>query len=123
MNGKVKQNNEIFKTIFGKVSRERTEASANSLVARASILTNSLHGSSFFSSFWLLRGYAPSVAKVPLPIVPHNVFEAQIQLTERRACQRALQARKSQILELELLSVGTVVWMFYDTSKQNDPKR
>lgn len=56
-NGKVERNNRVFRNILSLISKEQTPASASTLVARASFMTNLFHGPSTLSAFQLARGY------------------------------------------------------------------
>lgn len=122
-NGMIERNNGIFKSILAKIGKENTEASPTTLIARASLLANMLHGNSTLSAFQLARGYAPSIIGMPSSAVPRELMQSHIELTSRRALHKILAARSPRTLPKELLTPGRPVWVFYKTSQQNIPIR
>lgn len=120
-NGLVERNNGTFKRVLDRIARENTTASPSTLVARASMMTNVFHGSSVMSSFQLARGYAPSLAGVPSNVVPQELLDAQVQMSAARAVQRLLKAQNPPLTGRDTLPRGTLVWVYYNTSKQNEP--
>lgn len=46
-----------------------------------------------------------------------------IQVSAARAVQKVMRSKRSRVVRREALKPGTKVWVFYKTSKQNDPVR
>lgn len=122
-NGKVERNNGVFKAVLYRLARENTEASARTLVARASFMTNLFHGSSTLSAFELARGYSPSIVGIPSTVVPREMVEAHVENTANRAIHKILRSRGPSNIKESHLGQGTPVWVFYKSSKQNEPIR
>lgn len=72
-NGIIDRNNGTFKNILAKVLNEKNMESANTMVARASILTNLLHGSAVLNSFQLACGYTLSILGIPTASIPQEL--------------------------------------------------
>lgn len=122
-NGIIERNNGTFKEVFKRLSRERTEATPVSLVARASLVTNLLHGSATLSAFQLARGYSPSILGVPSSKVPADLMQAHIEMKSIRAIQKVLKGRAAHTVPPSALYPGRAIWVFYKTSQQNVPVR
>lgn len=122
-NGKVERNNGIFKTVFIKVAAESKLTDIDILVKRASFITNLLHGNSILSSFQLARGYSPSVLCIPAKVVPSNLLIAYKQTSASRAVNKLLRSHQHLPLTRQCLPAGTDVWIYYNTSKQNERTR
>lgn len=86
-------------------------------------MANLFHGNAVMSAFQLARGYAPSVAGVPSSKVPTEMLEAHIQVSATRAVQKALRSNRSKVVQQNALKPGTKVWIFYNSSKQNERVR
>ncbi len=122
-NGKVERNNGIFKHILSRISREKTSSSPATIVARASFVTNMFHGNSTLSSFQLARGYSPSFLGVPSSVVPEDILSAHKQTVASRALQKVLKSHDNGMPSHLTLKKGMKIWVYYNTSKQNDPVR
>lgn len=122
-NGKVERNNGLFKQIFDRISHEQTTASPQTLVARASFLCNIFHGSSILSSFQLARGYSPSLLGIPHSHVPPDLLNAHKSMTDTRALQKLMRSHDNHLVPFSALKSGSQIWVYYNTSKQNDPVR
>lgn len=120
-NGRVERNNGVFKNILARLSKEKTSASGATLIARASFMANLFHGSSTLSAFQLARGYSPSVIGIPSSVVPEYMLEAHIENVANRAVNTILRSRNHVTLRASQLPSGTDVWVFYKSSKQNEP--
>lgn len=118
-NGHIERNNGTFKSVLEKLSKERTNDTPATLVSRASMITNLLHGSSTLSSFQLARGFTPSILGMPKSKVSQEMLDAHIELTATRALQRLLRNRAPSRLPPSALTQGQWVYVFYKTSKQN----
>lgn len=117
-NDKVERNNDVFKYVLDKISREICNDTAVCLASRASLLTNILHGSSVLSAFTMVRVYIPFIVVLPATIVLKDIFDAHIQFTAHRASLKATKVHAPQLLTKKKLPPGTPVWMVYKTSKQ-----
>jgi len=121
--GIVERNNGLFKNIIKRLERERTAASPAELIARASFLTNVFAGSKLLSAFQLARGYSPSILGIPRSIVSQELLDAYREQVSIRAIQRMLKARNPETAPVRELKPGTKVWVYFNTSKQNEPTR
>lgn len=106
--------------VLEKISKEKCNDSAVVPVSRASLITNMLHEFTVLSSFQMVRGYSPSIIGLPAIIVPEELFNAHIQLTAHRALQKAITSRHPNHLTKDDLPFNTKMWVFYNTSKQNE---
>lgn len=122
-NGKVERNNGLFKNILSRITKETTRASSNTLVARASFLTNMFHGNSILSSFQLARGYSPSILGIPNSRVTTEILNAYKRTSANRAIHRLLKSHDNHLIHPSSLPPGTKIWVYYNTSAQNDPTR
>lgn len=78
--GVVERNNGTFKLVLCELAMEITDASTDTLVARASFMSNLFHGNAVMSSFQLPRGYTQSVAGVTSSKLAESMLETQVQL-------------------------------------------
>lgn len=122
-NGIVERNNGTFKNVLSRIARENTSASPTTLIARASLMKNMFHGNATLSAFQLAHGYVPSIAGVPDSLVSQELLDAHVEIMASRAIQRVLQSKQPNLLQREALSSGTKIWVYFNTSKQNDPER
>lgn len=122
-NGKVERNNGLFKNIINRLSKEITSATPSTLVARASFMANLFHGSSTLSAFQLARGYTPSIVGIPSTKVPEEMIQAHVENMANRAIQTILRSRLHETTRPSQLPAGTPVWVYFKTSKQNEPVR
>lgn len=99
------------------------EATASTLVARASFLMNMFHGNSILSAFQLARGYAPSILGITSSVVNAELLEAHIETVATRAIQKAMKYRNNNVIPSNKFNEGDRVWIFYKTSKQNERTR
>lgn len=120
-NGRVERQNGVFKMIIERLENHYKEAKPEDLVARASFLTNTCHGSKVLSSFQLAMGYSPSILGIPRVQVPEKPFQAHISLTAYRALQRMMKNRESKLLDQTILTPGTRVYMFHKSSRHDEP--
>lgn len=102
-NGRVERNNSLFKSIFEKMSKEKTHASAELLVARASFAANMMFGRSRINSFQLVRGYLPRVAGSSQQIVTKKLIDSYIQMSAYRAIQATMTARNPKLISSSML--------------------
>lgn len=121
--GIVERNNGVFKAILKRVEREKTTATAMTLVARASFLGNMFSGSKVLSAFQLARGYSPSILGLPKSVVTPELLEAHREQVSIRAIHRILKARVPHTIPTRVLKPGTKVWVYFNTSKQNEATR
>lgn len=122
-NGRVERNNGVFKLIVERIAKSDPTASALTIVARSSFLTNCIRGSKLLSAFQLVRGYRPSVSGIPSRVVSSEMVDAYISHEATRAINRAMSSRKPSEISSHALPAGTEVLVFFKTSAQNEPVR
>lgn len=76
-----------------RLAREHSSASAASIVARASFLTNDLKGSKTLSSFQIAREYLPLVAGFFSTMIAQYLLDAHIKLATARATHKTPKVR------------------------------
>lgn len=118
--GIVERKNATLKTIIARLDDEKSNVSVNSLVERASFLSNMFSGNKILSSFQLVRGYKPSVIGLPRSLVTEELLDAHKEQVATRKLQRLLHSRAHRHHQPDLFSPGDNVWVFYKTSKQNE---
>lgn len=119
-NGRIERNNGVFKLILERVAKADSKASVESVISRASFLTNCIRGSKQLSAFQLVRGYRPSVSGIPARVVSQELIDAYISHEATRALNRLLTARIPTELAASKLSPGTRILVYYKSSKQNE---
>ena len=122
-NGRIERNNGTLKLILSRLSRELTSASPQTLIARASFLTNMFHGTATLSSFQLARGYSPSILGMPSSDVSQELLDAHIESVAIRAVQKVLRSKIPSVRPHTSFKAGMRVWIFFKTSKQNERPR
>lgn len=120
-NGIVERNNGIFKLVLSKIAKEKTDAHPQTLTARASLLTNLIHGSGVLSAFELAKGYTPSILGIPARHIPEDVMKAHVEISANRALQKVLKSRVPRVVPPSMLHTGREIWVFYKSSQQNIP--
>ena len=118
--GIVERKNATVKAILSKLNDESSEASVEVLIKRAAFLSNLFSGSRLLSSFELVRGYLPSVVGLPSSLVTQELLDAHKEQTAIRKMQRLLHSRAHHSHQPELFNSGDNVWVFYNSSKQNE---
>lgn len=121
-NGIVERKKGVFKTILKRLDKEQTTASAATIVASASFLTNMFHGSKILSAFQLARGFAPSILVIPNSMVTKEILDAHVESKSTRAIQKLMDSRTPHTIPRHLLKPGTPVFIFHRSSKHTEPK-
>ena len=121
--GVVERKNGTIKRILSKLENEPSSAAPEALIIRANFLSNLFSGSKVLSSFQLARGYSPSLLGLPRTLVTPDLLDAHREQVALRALQRLLKARKPNTVPTHVLQPGTPIWVFFDSSKQNETAR
>ena len=118
--GIVERKNATIKAIINKLDDEPSNATSETILKRAAFLSNLFSGNKLLSSFELARGYRPSVVGLPQTVVTQELLDAHKEQTAIRKLQKLLHSRSHQGHQPSLFSPGDQVWVFYNTSKQNE---
>lgn len=118
-NGRVERNNGLFKSVFGKLSKEKTDADIDLIVARASFVSNIIFGRSHLNSFQLARGYMPAIAGLPATILTQDMLDAHIQMSACRAIQRAATSRTPNNVPHLMIKPGDTIYVFYKSTNKS----
>ena len=119
--GIVERKNGTIKRILSKLDDEQSSADTETILARSAFFSNLFSGSKILSSFELVRGYCPSVVRLPRTIVTDDILQAHREQTAVRIFQRLLHSRIHDVNRSDHFKPGQPVWVFYKTSKQNEP--
>lgn len=117
--GIVERKNGTLKEIIRRLDTDITTANSDTIVSRATFLSNMFSGSRLMSSFELVRGYSPSILGLPRTDVTQDLLNAHKEQVATRALQRLLHSRLPDSPTPEMFAPGDNVWVFYNTSKQN----
>lgn len=120
-NGAAESNNGTFNPVLNNMSRETTAATPATVVAKASLVTNLLHGSFTLNPSQLARGYSTSVLCIPSSNVPEDLIEAHVYMKALRAIQKVITSRSPLTTLPAALYPGRAVWVVYKSSQQNIP--
>lgn len=74
-------------------------------------------------AFQLARGYSPSILRLPTTDVPERFLIAPKCTAAARTLQKVLRTQNNHLTSPQALKSGTTIWLYYKTSKQNDPVR
>lgn len=118
--GIVERKNGTVKTILRKLDDEISDADATTIVSRAAFLSNMFSGNRILSSFELVRGYSLAVIGIPKTMVSEAILVAHKEQVATRTLQRLLHSRAPDTVKKDLFNPGDPVWVFYNTSKQNE---
>lgn len=88
--GIVERKNGTVTSIIARLDDEISSASINSIIEKASFLSNMFSGNKLLSSFELVRGYQPSVLSLPRSIVNQEILDAHKEQVATRKLQRLL---------------------------------
>lgn len=72
--------NNVYKSVFEKLSKEKTKADINLLVARASFVTNITFSRSKLNSLQLARGYMPGTLCLWTKILKEALLDTYIKM-------------------------------------------
>lgn len=75
------------------------------------------------SAFQLPRAFTPSILGIPRSIVSEELLKAHVEMEATRAIEKFMRSRIPNVPDSRLLRPGTEVFIFYDTSIQNGPKK
>lgn len=73
------------------------------------------------NSFQVARGYAPSIIVIPRQFVTQELLDAHIDREATRALERIMKAKTPDSINPERLPKGSQVFVYYKSSKQNEP--
>lgn len=118
--GIVERKNGTLKTIIRRLDHDISTADDDTILARATFLSNMFSGSRLLSSFELVRGYSPAVLGLPKTVVSQKLINAHKEQVATRALQRLLHSRSHDSPTPDMFQPGADVWVFYNTSKQNE---
>lgn len=118
--GIVERKNGTLKQIIRRLDADVTTADARTIVNRATFLWNLFSGSRLLSSFELVRGYSPSVLGLPKTEVSDQLFQVHTEQTSTRALQRLVKSRAHETPPLHIFKPGSPVWIYYNSSQQNE---
>lgn len=118
--GIIERKNGTIKRILAKLSKERSNSSDETLLQRAVFISNIFSGNSILSSFQQARGYSPSILGLPQHFVTSDIMDAHKEQVAIRALQRAINTRAPRTIPKSILTAGTSIWVYYDTSAQNE---
>lgn len=119
--GRIERNIGVFRVVLDKMQKADTTANIHTLVARASFMTNLIHGSKLINSFHMARGYAPSILGIPKKIVTEDLLNAHIDREATRAMERIMRSKSPNTIDPGQLPEGTKVLLYYHSSKKNEP--
>lgn len=118
-NGRVERNNGLFKSIFEKMSKEKTQAGIELIVARASFASNMMFWRSKLTPFQLARGYLPGIVGTPQTILTKELMDAYIRISASRAIDASLKARTPKTIPGSMLKPGDEVYVFYKSTNKS----
>lgn len=117
----IERNNGVFRTVLDKLHKSYTNTDVHTLVARASFMTNLIHGSKIINAFQMARGYAPSILGIPRQVVSQDMLDAHIDLEAIRAIEWIMRSKMPNTVNPDQLLSVTQVFVYYKSSKQNEP--
>lgn len=118
-NGLVERNNGVFKSIFERISKEKTKENINLLLARTSLLSNIMFRRSKVTAFQLSKGYLPSIAGIPTKFMTQEVMDAYTKLSPYRTIQMATKERTPAKIPSPMIKPGNKVYIFYKTTNKS----
>lgn len=102
-----------FKLIVELVFRADIKASPDTIVVRASFLTNCIRGSKLLSAFQIVRGCRHSVSGIPAKIVSQDMIDAYIAHEGTRVLNRMMNARMLNQLTSHVIPPGSTILKLY----------
>lgn len=118
--GIFERKNGTLKEIIHRLDKDISTTSSENLLARPTFLSNMFSGSRLLSSFELTRGYSPSILGLQRNDISQELLDAHKEKVATRALQRLLRSRSHESPTPDMLKPNDVVWVFYNTSKQNE---
>lgn len=83
-----------------RVCKENRSANDGILVARTSMVTNMIHGSSIIRAFQLARGFYPSILGLPATTIPKQLLDSITEMKAIRLLQKVMHSRTIDSLPL-----------------------
>lgn len=120
MTGIIELNNGVFKTVMSKFQMADTNAKPETLVARASFMTNLIRGSKYMSAYQMARGHTPSIFGIPRQMISQYVINAHIERESTRSIERLIKSKVSKTVNTAILTPGMKILVYYKRSKQNE---
>ena len=118
--GKVEQRIGTIKAILRKLNDEQTSASPETIIARATLLSNMFSGSRLLRSFELAQGYSPALVGIPCTIITQELLDSHKEQVAVRALQRLLHSHTPTITRPDLFHKSDPLWVYYKSTKQNE---
>lgn len=118
--GIVERKNGTIKRILAKLEDESSDASAETIIARAVFLSNVFSGNRTLSSFELVRGYSPSILGLSTTAVTSELLQAHKEQIATRTMQKLINSRAPDVIRKEMCSEGDPVWIYYQSTKQKE---
>ncbi len=98
------------------------EISRQSILSKATFLSNALRGNAILSSFELARGYLPSFVGLPRSQISKEILDAHKEQQAKRALIRMLRSKTPHVVKSEVLKPKTPVYYFIKSNKQGNWK-
>lgn len=109
-----------LKRVLEKLQFDRTDAEDETILSRATFLSNVFAGSHMLSSFELARGFSPSMLGIPARLVTAELLSAHREQQATRALQRLMHARPIPDAPPPNLTAGNPIFFYYKSSKNNE---
>lgn len=106
---KAERNNGVFKNIVPRLENADMKASAETIVASESFMTNPFHGSKIMSAFRMAKGYSPYIIGIPRRMVKQELLDSHVQREATRAIEKVLRYRIPGVVDSEMLRKGAEV--------------
>lgn len=119
--GRIERNNGVLRTVLDRMQRADINGNPETILARASFITNLIRGSKTMCAFQLARGYMPSVLGIPKRVVSDELLQSHIERESVRALERILRSKAADTIDPLLLPTGTKVLIYHKSSKNNEP--
>lgn len=120
--GIVERKIQTIKDIVRKINREISNYTHYDVLARSIFMSNFFSGSRLFSSFQLVRGYQPSILRMPANRVPQDLMDAHINQTAVRSIQREIRSPTSNYERGMNYKRGDRIWVLVRRQDTNEAK-
>lgn len=111
--GRVERSNGVFKSVFEKISKEKTTADIYLLVVRASFVTKILFGRSKRNSFQLARDYMPGIEGLPSKILKQDLLDTYVKLSAYIAIKQVAKGRTLHHVPRSIIKQGDTIYVFF----------
>lgn len=108
----IERKNGVFKTTPFKISQEKKNDPPETLITRASLLTNLLHRSGTLSTFQLARSYSSFILVLPPVMVTEEILTAHMEISASRALYNTLKYKIPRDTPSSMLSQDAMYWCF-----------